>query len=80
MIRLLAVLLLASPAAAKDFPVTDEDQRAIVVMCQMAVKSPAVDIDTTASLANWCLQWRGRMRAADAPPLPPTEKPAEPPK
>lgn len=79
MLRLLATLLLASPAAAKDFQVTDEDQRAIAVMCQMAVKSPAVDIDTTASLANWCLQWRRRMQAANTP-TPPAEKAPEPPK
>lgn len=60
-------------AQAADFAVSDDDQRTIAAICQMAAQRPGLEIQQTASIAQWCVQWGNRMQAAVKPPPPPTE-------
>lgn len=78
MIRyLLGLALITTPAAAKEFTVTDQDQADIVTVCEAAARSPAIGIEVNAQIANWCVRWKGRMQAANMP-QPPAPPPATP--
>ena len=66
----LAILLaLTLPALAAPFPVTDEDQNNIAAICLAAMKSPAVNDQVSMQIANWCVNWQARVKAAQAKPV-----------
>lgn len=73
LISTLIAALIASPALAAPFSVTDEDQNNIASICAVAARAPNVDIAVNAQVAAWCVNWQGRMKAAVAQP-----KPADP--
>jgi hypothetical protein len=74
-----AALAMASSAVAKDLVVTDQEQGAILVICEIAARSPAAPIETTATVAQWCVGWKQRIQSASTPvppqPLPQVPKP-----
>lgn len=64
-----AILIgLATTAIAKDFTVNDEEQKNILVICEIAARSPNIPIETTAGVAQFCVAWKTKMAAADKPP------------
>ena len=64
-IALAALLALALLANAKEFTVNDNDQAVIVEVCAMAARSPAQTIEVSANVANWCVAWGQRIKAAN---------------
>jgi hypothetical protein len=59
---LAVILSLASPAAAKEITVNDQDQIVILQVCDTASVNPNVPRDMRAGIVNWCVQWDGRVR------------------
>ena len=74
---IILTMLLATPALAKDFPVTDQDQAAVLTVCETAARSTALIIEVNAQIAAWCVQWKGKMQAANAPSAAPQKPEAE---
>ena len=67
--RILAILLLSTVAAsAADMTINDVDQSNIAQICTMAARNPNVDIQVTASVASWCVNWNSRMKAVQDKP------------
>jgi hypothetical protein len=64
------VAMLAVAAHAKEFPVSDQDQVAILTVCDLAAQSPTVPRDMRANIAGFCLAWQRRIEAASAAPPP----------
>lgn len=69
------LLLLSSPALAKDFPVTDQDQQNIQGICDVAAAAPALNRDMRAQVSGWCVSWEKRVSDANKPADPPKEMP-----
>ena len=62
----------AGPAAistlAADFPVSDQDQGNIIFLCETAARSPNITIEQVAAAAQFCVQWKARMKASNEKP------------
>lgn len=58
------LLVYSSATFAKDIPLEEKDQIIVGKICELAAKSPAVPIETTAQIAAWCVQWLQRMKEA----------------
>lgn len=67
-LSVIAMIYIGNLSQAKDFSVTDEDQKNIAVICAIAARSPANAIEGVASIANWCVQWNARVQAAEKAP------------
>lgn len=61
----LTLLMLTGTVYAKDFTVTDDDQKIIAQICQAAAQRQGADIRETANIATWCVMWSNRMQAAE---------------
>lgn len=75
LLPLLSSLVVSNLAKAKEFTITDQDQIAIQEICETAARSPASPIELNAGIAQWCIQWKQRVRQANVPK--PEPKPAE---
>lgn len=73
---LMTLLLLSSPALAKEFSVSDQDQAAIQTVCDMAAASPSLNRDVRAQVAAWCVSWEKRIAEANNPEPSPPPAPA----
>lgn len=55
-------------ANAKELTVSEQEQATVGQICEIAAKSPAVPIGTTAQIAAWCVQWGERSKTTPAAP------------
>ncbi len=60
----IAILALYSPCFAADFPVSDQDQSNIAFLCETAARSPNLPIEQVVTAAQFCVQWKARVKAA----------------
>ena len=74
----LATMLALSAANAKEFTVNDNDQAVIAEVCAMAARSPAQTIEISANVANWCVAWGQRVKAASQPKVGGEKEPERP--
>ena len=59
------LILLASPAMAKELTVTDQEQTAIQQICDVASTNQNIPRDTRAGIAQFCVVWAKKI--AEAP-------------
>lgn len=72
-------LALVLACHGKEFMVSDEDQGNVAYVCELAAKSPTVNIETTAGIAQFCIRWKKKMQDATKPPdAPQSDDKAEP--
>jgi hypothetical protein len=69
---IIVMLLFLSPASAKEFPVNDQDQQAVLAICDVAAQNPtATTADQVrtmrAQISGWCVKWQDRMKEAEHP-------------
>jgi hypothetical protein len=60
----IALLLMMASAHAADVAVNEDEQKAILQICTIASKSQTLDLQGTAGVANWCVQWQGKIQSA----------------
>lgn len=70
---LVALLLFTTAAYAGAVTVDEPDQKTIAAICTLASKSPQLNDQQTAQVAQWCVTWASKMAAAAKT----AEKPAE---
>lgn len=66
-------LALVLACDAKEFTVTDADQANVAFICDQAAISPNINRRDRLGVAQFCVQWEDRMKAANLP-VPPEEK------
>ena len=71
---LIILLLLISPAAAKDLAVTDQEQINIQAICDVASTNPNISRDIRANISAFCVQWNKQMTEAQQPDQPKVAK------
>lgn len=74
----IGVCISASSASAAPMLVSDDDQKNILAICDIAAQSPSVTIsrEMRAGIAGYCLGWQRRIDAGNVPP-PVTVPPAQ---
>ena len=76
---LVTLLLLLSPALAKELTVNDQEQTAIQQICDVASTNQNIPRDTRAGIAQFCVVWAKKIAETpgnskvDPPPPPPPE-------
>ena len=73
------MLLLASPAMAKELTVTDQEQTAIQQICDIASTNQNIARDTRAGIAQFCVVWAKKVTDTKVDP-PDGKGPQETPK
>lgn len=74
----IAALLFATSAFAKDINVNDQEQIALQTICDVASVSTNVGRDVRAQIANFCVAWEKRVAAAKEPAADANANPAKP--
>jgi len=78
-IKILLMLLLVSPAMAKELTVTDQEQTAIQQICDVASTNQNIPRDTRAGIAQFCVVWAKKITDTKVDP-PDGKGPQEAPK
>lgn len=60
------MLMLTSPAMAKEFLVTDQDQANVTAICELGTRAPTLQVEAIAQIATWCVQWKQRVQSANS--------------
>ena len=76
---LVILLMLSSPAIAKELTINDQEQTAIQQICDVASTNQNIARDTRAGIAQFCVVWARKMTEAPGnsqadPPAPPPGK------